>query len=282
VEAAVDSKTGDPVSSQLPVFRFDSLDRTRVVHGVTTRTPSLPLNGNMSYMVGDSPDLVRQNRAAWAAAIGYDPGRLVLGRQVHETAVVSVDERHAGLGADSVESSIRRVDGLMTRTPNLPIGVMAADCVPILLFDPVAGAVAAVHAGWRGTVEGIVGRSIDVMAEAYASSALNLKAFLGPAICHNCYQVGGEVIERWEDHECSRHGQAVTETTDGFYFDLREANRLQLRHAGVPEEAIEVSEICTKCANGQMFSRRGLGPRTGLFTSVIMLRDSDDSWSEIE
>ncbi|MEX2425365.1 MAG: peptidoglycan editing factor PgeF [Thermomicrobiaceae bacterium] len=265
--------------SQLPVFRFSTLNQEAVVHGVTTRTPALPLNGNMSFMVGDALDLVHQNRQSWAEAIGYDYRRLVLGRQVHETAVVPVDERHAGSGADSVETSIRRVDGLMTASPGLPIGVMAADCVPILIHDPVRGAVAAIHAGWRGTVEGIASEAVAALGKKYGSDPSDLKVCLGPSICRSCYEVGTEVIDRWRENPAASECDAFSETTAGLYFDLRAANQAQLRATGVDPGSIEISDLCTQCSDGTMFSRRGLGPRTGLFTSVIMVADSPDIWN---
>jgi polyphenol oxidase len=262
--------------SSLPVLRFESLQNSKVVHGVTTRTEYLPLHGNMSYMVGNDSDLVRVNRTAWAEAIGYDPERLVLGRQVHETTVLAVGEDHAGCGADSVETSIRRVDGLMTNRPELPIGVMAADCVPILIYDPVTEAVAAIHAGWRGTVDGIAGEAVESMRRNYGSEAVDLTVCLGPAICVDCYQVGDEVIDRWESSAYSNGSDAVLVTGNRSYFNLREANRVQLVDAGVLPSSIEVSAVCTRCANGTMFSRRGLGPRTGLFTAVIMLAPDNE------
>lgn len=260
------------VTGRLPVVRFRSLLRSDLVHGVTTRTAELPLNGNMSFMVGDAPDEVRINRHAWADAIGYQADRLVLGRQIHETSVVPVDESHAGSGADSVETSIRRVDGLMTDTPELPIGVMAADCVPILMYDPVVGAIAAVHAGWRGSIDGIAARAVESMREQYGSDPGDLQVCLGPSICSSCYQVGEEVVDRWRGGPYRRLADPVSVTSEGLYFDLRAANRGLLTGSGVPDSSIEISDICTKCSNGSMFSRRGLGARTGLFTSVIMLQ----------
>ncbi len=272
MQQATDTKATSP--ADLPVYRFRSLAGSSVVHGVTTRTESLPLHGNMSYMVGEAPDLVAQNRQAWAGAIGYEADRLVLGRQVHETSVVVVDESNAGNGADSVESSIRRVDGLITSTPDLPIGVMAADCVPILIVDPERSAVGAIHAGWRGTVDGIATAAVQAMQNAFGSDPADLQVCLGPSICRSCYQVGDEVVDRWESGRFARVASPVDVTSSGYYFDLRAANLGQLREVGVQNSSIEVSDLCTKCANGSMFSRRGLGPKTGLFTSVIMLPGS--------
>lgn len=269
-----DSSNTAEQTSTLPVHRFGLLDVPGLTHGITSRTSDLPLNGNMSFMVGDAPDLVQTNRVAWASAIGYDPNLLVLGRQVHETTVFAVDESHAGSGAQSVETSIRRVDGLMTNVPGIPLGVMAADCVPLLIHDPGLGAVAAVHAGWRGTVDGIASIAVARMADAYGTEPAGLKIGLGPSICASCYQVGSEVVDRWQHGPVSTTADPVRVTSDGLYFDLREANRGQLIAAGVHPDRIEISDVCTQCSNGAQFSRRGLGPRTGLFTSIIMLDDS--------
>jgi polyphenol oxidase len=280
VQETTETSLAGPKS--LPVYRFGSLDEMNVVHGITTRTETLPLCGNMSYMVGDAPEQVAHNRQAWAEAIGYAAEKLVLGRQVHETTVVPVDDSHAGSGADSVETSIRRVDGLMTSTPGLPIGVMAADCVPLLIHDPVRNVVAAVHAGWRGTVDGIATTAIESLKHHYDSKVDDIYVCLGPAICADCYQVGEEVIDRWESGQFSRVASPVEVRADGYHFDLREANRGQLLAAGIFSKSIEVSPLCTKCANGTMFSRRGLGPRTGLFTSVIMLPNTSELAETVE
>jgi polyphenol oxidase len=255
----------------LPVHRFESFGQHSAVHGITTRTDALPLHGNMSFMVGDAPELVLENRRAWSTAIGFNPERLTFGRQVHETTVVAVEESHAGSGADSVETSIRRVDGLVTNRPGLPLGVMAADCVPLLLHDPVRGVVGAIHAGWRGTVDGIAVQALEAVARKYGSPAEDVIIGIGPSICHDCYQVGDEVVERWVSSPYAAGTNALSIEDSGFYFNLREANRQQLINAGVPESSIEVSPVCTRCANGKMFSRRGLGPRTGLFSAIIML-----------
>jgi polyphenol oxidase len=257
--------------SRIPFHTFESLSRNDVIHGVTTRTDSLPLHGNMSFMVGDAPDLVRQNRQAWGEAIGFDSDRLVLARQIHETTVVPVDESHAGSGADSVETSIRRVDGLVTDRPGLPIGVMAADCVPLFVFDPNRNVIGAIHAGWRGTVDGIAVQAVETISETYGSNPADLIAGIGPSICHDCYQVGDEVVQRWVSSPFAAGTNAISLNDFGFYFNLREANQQQLINAGVREESIEISSVCTRCANGSMFSRRGLGPRTGLFSAIIML-----------
>lgn len=263
-------------SGSLPTHRFGLLDCPGVVHGITARTPELPLFGNVSYMVGDDPDAVRANRNAWGRAIGFDSSRLVLARQVHGTTIQLVDEDDAGRGADSVETSIRGVDALFTGTRQLPVAVVAADCVPILVYDPFAGVVGAVHAGWRGTVDGIASEAVRQLTSSFSSRPRDLLVGLGPAICQSCYQVGPEVIERWRMNPCAGEADTVREDSSGYYFDLRAANQVQLLDAGVLPENIEVSPLCTRCANGAMFSRRGLGPKTGLFASIIMLTDSDD------
>jgi polyphenol oxidase len=274
---SVHSRAGDRNGrvSALPVHRFSTFRSAQIVHGVTTRVKQLPYHGNMSYMVGDDAMLVRQARAEWASAIGFDAERIVFGRQVHETTIAVVDETHAGAGADDVETSLRGVDGLITSTPGIPIGVMAADCVPILIFDPVNQAVGAIHAGWRGTVDGIAGKAIESMRTAFGSRPDQMRVGLGPAICRDCYEVGDEVVERWERQTFAGNSQAVVRKGTATHFDLRRANLEQLTGSGIPEAVIEVLDVCTRCSNGRMFSRRGLGPRTGLFSAIIMIRSDE-------
>jgi polyphenol oxidase len=242
-----------------------------VIHGITTRTDRLPMDGNMSLAMGGSTAAVIQNRQAWAEEIGYDWRRFTVGRQVHETSVALVNETVAGAGSQSLETALQRVDALITNQPDVPIAVMAADCVPLLVYDPISGAIGAIHAGWRGTVTGIAENTIRSMQTAFGSRVQDLLIGIGPAICRRCYQVGTDVVDAWRSNTFSSLGDPVEQQAGDYYFDLIEANRIQLIASGVEPSNIEYCGVCTKCSNGSIFSRRGLGPKTGLFASVIML-----------
>ncbi len=146
---------------------------------------------------------------------------------------------------------IGRGDAVMTDVAGLRIGVRTADCVPILLADPRHHAVAAIHAGWRGTVQAICLKTVQAMAERFGSFPGDLVAAIGPSIGGCCYQVGGEVAREftpWFHERKDLDGAALV--------DLREANRRQLMLAGVPAPNIAISQSCTMCGAGEFFSWR--------------------------
>ena len=181
--------------------------------------------------------------AAGATAALLDAGwrSVVRSRQVHG----SVTRVHADLPAG--ESVLGEGDGHVTRTAGMLLTVTLADCVPVFLADPVHGAVALLHAGWRGTAAGVLERGLDVMARAFGSAPTELFLHLGPAICGRCYEVGPEVFE------------ALGETTPPgpAPIDLRDVIRRGARAMGVRAERLSVSRECTLCGqDGRYYSHR--------------------------
>ncbi|HYG81236.1 MAG TPA: peptidoglycan editing factor PgeF [Pyrinomonadaceae bacterium] len=163
-------------------------------------------------------------------------------------------------------------DALMTATPRILVGVKTADCVPILLADPRAGACAAVHAGWRGTVSSIVARALESMSAEYGSRPADVRAAIGPAAGGCCYEVGGEVIEAFRE-KFPDSERLFTPTRDGHALvDLQRANREQLAAAGLSPENIHTAPLCTMCRTDLFFSYRRekrTHGRTGRLMSVI-------------
>jgi polyphenol oxidase len=163
-------------------------------------------------------------------------------------------------------------DALTTIAPNILLAVKTADCVPVLLGDARTGAVAAVHAGWRGTLASIVARTLERMNETYGTTAADVRAAIGPAAGACCYEVGGEVIEAFHER-FPEAAEWFTPTRAGHaHVDLQRANRDQLIAAGVPAEAINIAPLCTMCRTDLFFSYRrekSLYGRTGRLMSVI-------------
>ena len=218
-----------------------ALRRMRIPHAFTTRQggrstgPFASLN--LGRGVDDDPVAVRANRQAVAQALALDPRRHVEADQVHG-AVVAV------VGAADAGRSVAEADGLVAVEPGTVLAVHAADCVPILLADPRTGAVAAVHAGWRGTAAGIASEAVTVMVDRFGTRPEDVLAAIGPSIgpCH--YEVDEPVLERL------RHWpwwKAVTtpNARGRWQLDLRAANRRQLVDAGVLPERTEVLDLCT-------------------------------------
>ncbi|MCJ7751477.1 MAG: peptidoglycan editing factor PgeF, partial [Armatimonadetes bacterium] len=191
-------------------------------------------------------------------ALGARFESLTFGQQVHGDSVHVLEASEAG--RESFEEGLPSTDGVIVREAGIAIGVFVADCVPLLIYDPGKHAAAAVHAGWRGTAAGIAGKAVGTMAEACGARPDSPVAAIGPAIGPCCYQVSEEVAR----------AVGVAERRERkWYADLAEANRRQLLAAGVREENIELSAICTACHADEFFSERRLGRPTGRFAAFI-------------
>jgi YfiH family protein len=169
-------------------------------------------------------------------------------RQIHSNLVLSVDQ--PGVAGDA--------DALVTRKRGLALSVRTADCYPILIADPVTRSIAAIHAGWRGTAERIVQRTIVHMHLAFGTDAADLHAAIGPGIGVCCYEVGAEVALRF-----GAEGRAR--------IDLAEANRRQLVESGVPAAQIHSIGRCTRCEPELFHSYRRDGGQAGRMTSFIRI-----------
>lgn len=179
-------------------------------------------------------------------------------RQVHSARVVEAGQWREGLEAD----------GLAGAGATARLAVKTADCVPLLLYDPRRRAVAAVHAGWRGTAQEIAREAVRFLAGRFGSRPEDLLAALGPAIGGCCYEVGPEVAARFQDWFPERNDLERRTKVD-----LREALRRQLVAAGVQPARIDVAEHCTCCGGRRFHSWRRDGTEAGRMISVIGLRD---------
>ncbi|RJX21591.1 MAG: peptidoglycan editing factor PgeF [Ammonifex sp.] len=223
---------------------------------------------NLSFAVGDRPERVVENRRRLAGALGYDPQRMVCGRQVHGDKVAVVTLGEAGAGALGLQTALPATDGLITGTPGLPLVAYFADCVPVVFADPENRAIALAHAGWRGTLQEIARKALEKMTEAFGTHPPECLVSIGPAIGPCCYEVDHSVAARF-----TRWGPTVGAKKSGKWFvDLWEANRQILLGAGVRPERITVIKMCTACNRELMFSHRRDGGETGRMAAVVMLR----------
>jgi len=262
-----------------------------LVHGFSTRPGGVSeLEGklvlNLGFTDWDSSENVLENRRRLQSALGAPDKALVSLRQFHSDVVCLFDK---------APSEVCRGDASATNRPGLLLGVQTADCVPILLVDPCRHSVAAVHAGWRGTLQRIVQKTIGRMQMEFGSRSADLIVALGPAIGGCCYEVGTEVAStftaqfanaaEWFDElrtgDAPNPLQWLSMAPPGrqpppknVLLDLRKANRWQLLDAGVREENIFVSNLCTACRSDLFFSYRKEGPRSGRLMAVVGLRES--------
>lgn len=255
----------------LPVFRFERLGHYPLVHGVTTRETCLPGEGDINIAGGLPREAAIANRSLWASLIGVDANAIVSGRQVHGNRVQIVDEEYAGRGALLIEEAIPDTDALATQSIGLPLLIYTADCVSVIVYDPVEHALGLAHAGWRGTVADVGGALVAAMRGAFGCDPMNLVVGIGPSIGPCCYEVGDEVIDAWVALGLDAGRQAVTRLDRRFHLNLWRANGLAFETAGVPANQIEYSGICTRCHADRFFSRRAGGGHRGLFATVAAL-----------
>ncbi|MFW0695289.1 peptidoglycan editing factor PgeF [Aliarcobacter butzleri] len=211
-------------------------------------------DGNLAYHVGDIKENVDKNRQKLALKYDYKDEDLCYMNQIHSANVVVVDENSP--------KYIDNCDALITKTKNLPLMVMVADCIPILMFDEVKGVIAAIHAGRNSTFLKISEITAKEMIENFSCKTENIKVIMGPSIQKCCYEVNGELKNIVE----KSFGK---EFVIGNNIDLQGINKKLLENLGIKN--IEISSICTKCSNKPFFSYRK-EKNTGRFVGVITFK----------
>lgn len=223
---------------------------------------------NVTHYCGDEERAVTQARSTLCSELGIAVERLILPHQTHSSDVLCIDTPFLLLSKEEQTEILYAKDAVVTNVPNLCIGVSTADCVPVLLYDSVKGVVAAVHAGWRGTVTHIVEKCLSVMVGCYGVSPADVRAVIAPSISLEAFEVGDEVYDAFA--AAAFPMERIARRMGGkWHIDLWEANRLQL--CGVPEDSIEVSGVCTYTRCDEFFSARRLGIKSGRIFSGIMI-----------
>ncbi len=250
---------------------FVTSKRFPVRHAFSTRLGGVSEGShaslNLGLSVGDERERVEENARRLAGALGLSPGQLVTVNQVHGDRLVEVS---GAPGGEALSPALADADGLFTRERGAALCIRTADCVPVLLYAPDAGAVAAVHAGWRGAAAAIAGLAARSLAARFGAKATALFAVIGPSIRSCCYEVGEEVAATFRE----RFGPTVVGggVVEGkSHLDLAAACRLALLEAGLGEERIDVLPHCTACDGGRFFSHRRDRGRTGRHLSLVAL-----------
>ena len=276
----------------LHYFRFETLPGNgtsngtpAVDHAVFSRRGGYSVapfdSFNMSMSVPDERDRVYANRRRVYGLYGRDTDTVVHAHLVHGADVARVTQADNG-------TWVEHVDGLITNQPGTVLSMNFGDCTPIFLYDPRRHAIGLGHAGWRGTMVDLPGAMVRAMTEQFGSDPADLVAAVGPCIGPCCYEVGEEVIAAVgaafaeadtllrppteEATPVARRGQESDgrrSTADHRFFDLPQANHVNLANAGVRN--IEMSGFCTACRTDLFFSHRAEKGRTGRFGTVFAL-----------
>lgn len=246
-----------------PSFRTPTLflDQPQLIAAESTRhqgvSQSPYATNNLGINTDDQPDHVAENRRRWLGQWGHSEASLASSYQVHGTEVLVATEAIRTTGYDA----------LVTNVPGLLVGVTVADCTPILVYDRRNQAVAAIHAGWRGTVGGIVTNALQTMQRAYGTQPTDCLAYVGTCIDAANFEVGPEVAAQFAEHR-----KRLDPTTVKALVDLKQANADQLRLFGLTDAQIEVSPYSTIIHNTDYFSHRLERGLTGRMLAVIGVR----------
>lgn len=224
---------------------------------------------NIGIHRGDEWENVLKNYEILGKALGFDIHNLVLSHQTHTDTVTRVGKPETGAGLFAPE--LPECDALITNEPGVALAIFTADCTPILLHDPVTGAVGAAHAGWRGTASAIAGKTVAAMTRAYGCDPANIRAAIGPNIGPCCFQTDRDV----PDAMLEAFGEAampfIRQQEDKYYVNLKEINALVLRQAGVRQ--IDISRDCTVCQSHRFWSHRVTHGLRGSQGAIIVCKE---------
>lgn len=253
----------------------DGLEPHGVAHGFSTRlggvSTGMWASLNLGVSRGDDPDHVRENYRRFLRAVGASGKKLAMANQVHGDTIRVVTG--ADLKEDPYEKVGYEADGLMTDIPGVSLVVFSADCLPVLLYDPVRRVAAAVHAGWRGTAAGIVSTAVERMGQVYGCRPQDIRAAIGPGIGPCCFETHEDVPNAMMAAVSSPALPYIKIKENGKYtVDLKGINARRLELAGLDPEHIAVCQDCTACMEDKYWSHRRMGTNRGSMAAVIELR----------
>lgn len=250
---------------------YYTCDRIGTRHCFTTKFGGVSTGDSASLNFrrdhGDSEENILTNYRILADAISVPMDRMTLTHQVHEDKVIAVTEDNVGTGL--TKPLDWDVDALITDLPETPLVGFYADCVVTLLYDPVSCSCGVCHAGWRGTAREIVRKTVDAMASQYGADRGAIVAAIGPSIRACCFETDADVPTEMERMMGAAAARFVETRGAKFHIDLQGINRASLRAAGLKEENIIDSEICTKCNHEEFWSHRATNGRRGVQAGVI-------------
>ncbi len=246
------------VTARVEELEYLSSPLLNTPHGFSTRLGGVSegylASLNLGCHRGDREENLRENYRRFGAATGVDTGRLVMANQVHGDTVRVVDGRD--VKPDLLVPTPFEADGLATAVPGIALVVFSADCIPILFHDPVGRAVAACHAGWRGTAAAIAVRTVETLETALGCRREDIRAAVGPGIGGCCFETDGDVPQAMVDRLGDLARPHIRRRGGKYQVELKAINRDLLLAAGVRPEHLEVSEECTCCHPERYWSHR--------------------------
>lgn len=263
---------------KVPYITFKAFEQDAdIVHAFSTRIGGISTNQyssmNLSYTVGDDEKNVLENFEKFSESIKIPVDNMVYSHQTHTANVMKVGKEHLGMGIKK-ERSFHDVDGLITNEKGVCLVTSYADCVPLFIVDNNKKAIGLSHAGWRGTVCNIAANTVELMEKEFNTNSKDLKVFIGPSICANCYEVSLDVAEKFiNKYGINVFNEIVIPKDNGKYkLNLWAANKTNFIEAGVLPENIFTTDICTSCNSTLLFSHRASKEQRGGMCGFLMLK----------
>lgn len=265
-------------SNNISIFQFESFPSKDLFHfssttqGGVSHGPYTSLN--LSPYSGDNPDCVSENKERIANIMGVSVENLYIPYQTHGDKILVIDEVFLNENDQEKDNLLKGIDALITNQKGICIGIMTADCVPVLIYDKKKKNIfAAIHAGWKGTVAKIASKTVKKMINQFGCNAEDLVAGIGPCISSKHFEVGEEVVDIFSSAGFILKDIAFRNTQTGkMHFDLQLANKLILNEAGIALDSIECANLCTYTNSEIFFSARRQTIRSGRMLTGGILR----------
>lgn len=243
-----------------------------LLHAVTTKSNDLPYAFSLALHTGEDTKNITANRNKLSKLLNSDqPLHYIVANQTHSDNIKVITQKETK-GWETLSDAIEDCDALITDLKGVVLNILTADCVPILLYDQKREVVAAIHAGWKGTKSQIASKTVQKMTEVYGCDPKDILAGVAPSIGRCCYEVGKDVAEHFFDMP-----EGFTPIGKKYMLDLPLINRQQLLAAGLQENNIEMSHICTACEVERFFSYRKEQGCSGRFMSMIGMKNSNEN-----
>lgn len=270
------SKALDGMNNKIQLLTYNNLNEhsNRIAHFSSTRIGGQSSGSYASFNLGeytlDSAASIAANRQLLALELGISTHQIYSAHQVHEKSVKLIDTQLIQYSAKERKNALQGYDALICSTPGCCITVTTADCVPVLLYDPIQKAVAAIHSGWKSTLLNIVQETIQKMTLHFGTNATNLIVAIGPCISKAVYEVGEDVYSNFIKKGVDTDDLFEATSNNKYLFDIRKTVLKQLLNEGVKN--IELSPYCTYSDKELFFSARRLGADSGRMLSGIFIK----------
>ncbi len=227
-------------------------------------------NLNLGLHVGDLEENVLENRNRFCEALDIKSNQIVLAEQIHNNNIIEISSSHIGKGALKYEDALKGIDGMISNTSGIVIGIGVADCVPLWIIDIEKRVIGMAHAGWRGTLLNIAKSLFEIMSLRYNINSENCLAIIGPAIRDCCYAVGEEIINKFNNLSIPSKFWRIKDKSS-YWLDLQGINYHQLNQF-ISKQNISLIPLCTSCNKDLFYSYRRDNGKTGRMLGILGLR----------